>query len=103
MTEQFILGYVPQRVKELGYGKYTIRYRDLVLEGSSRIDLNAYNELYFIIDQPLGIVVESDYGLFDSSDTMLEDNVHQHRGEILISNPGSVKRRIKLIQVIIVN
>lgn len=103
MTEQFILGYVPQRVKELGYNKYTLRYRDLVLEGNSKIDLMAYNELYFIIDQPLGVVVESDYGLFDSSDTMLEDNVHQHRGEILIGNPGTVKRRIKLIQVIIVN
>jgi hypothetical protein len=103
MTEQFILGYVPQRIKELGYNKYTLRYRDLVLDGNSKIDLSAYNELYFIIDQPLGVVVESDYGLFDSSDTMLEDNVHQHRGEILISNPGTVKRRIKLIQVIIVN
>jgi hypothetical protein len=103
MTEQFILHFVPQRVRQLGFRNYHLRYRDLVIESNGRLELQAYNELFFIVDDPPGLIVESDYGLFDSTDDPLPDNVHQHRGEIVIRNPGSDNRRIKLIQIIIVN
>lgn len=103
MTEQFILEYTPQRIKQLRYSKYHLRYRDLVIEGNSSLVILAFNELYFIVDDPSGLIVESDYGLFDSTDDPIPDSVHQHRGEITITNPGSGKRRIKFIQVIIVH
>lgn len=103
MTEQFILEYTPQRIRQLRYSKYHLRYRDMVIEGNSSQVIKAYNELYFIVDDPPGIIVESDYGLFDSTDDTIQDNVHQHRGEITIINPGASKRKIKFIQVIIVN
>ena len=103
MTEQFILQYAPQRVKQLGYSNYHIRYHDLVLQGGSTKTIPAYNELYFIVEDPTGLIVESDYGLYDSTDEPLPDNIHQHRGEILIKNPGTEKKRIKFIQIIIVN
>jgi hypothetical protein len=103
MTEQFILHFVPQRVKQLGYRKYHLRYRDLVIQPNIKVSIPAYNELFFIVDDPPGLVVESDYGLYDSTDNPLPDNVHQHRGEIVIHNPGTDNRRIKLIQLIIVN
>ncbi|MEX1239456.1 MAG: hypothetical protein WEB30_07055 [Cyclobacteriaceae bacterium] len=103
MTEQFILEYTPQRIKQLRYSKYHLRYRDLVIEGNSSRVISAYNELYFIVDDPPGVIVESDYGLFDSTDNPIPESVHQHRGEIMITNPGADKRRIKFIQIIIVN
>jgi hypothetical protein len=103
MTEQFILTYVPQRIKQLRYSKYHLKYRDLVIEANSTQVILAYNELYFIVDDPPGLTVDSDYGLFDSTDNPIPDSVHQHRGEIVITNPGAAKRRIKFIQVIIVN
>lgn len=103
MSEQFILQFIPKRVKQLGYTNYHLRYRDLVVDGNKSIRIPAYNELYFIVDDPSGLVVESDYGLYDSSDDPIEESVHQHRGEITITNSKSVKRRIKFIQLIIVN
>lgn len=103
MTEPFIIHYAPQRVKQLGYTIFHLRYRDLVIEAGSSVTIQAYNELYFIVDDPSGLVIESDYGLYDSSDDPLPDNIHQHRGEIVITNPGTASRRIKFIQVIIVN
>lgn len=103
MTEQFILQYVPERIKQLGYTAYHLRYHDWVLPGQSKKHITAYNELYFIVEDPVGMVVESDYGWYDSTGDMLEANIHQHRGEIIITNPGSERRRIKFIQVIIVN
>jgi len=103
MTEQFILQYVPERIRQLGYRKHYTRYRDFVVDGGSSVSLPAYNELYFIVDDPPGVIVESDYGLYDTTDNPVHDNVHQHRGEITIRNTCTEKRRIKFIQVIIVN
>jgi hypothetical protein len=103
MSEQFILEYVPNRIKQLGLRKYHLRYRDFVIYENSSIALSAYNELFFIVDDPPGIVIESDYGIYDSTDDTIPENVHQHRGEILITNPGAGNRRVKLIQIIIVN
>ena len=103
MTEQFIFLYVPKRVRQLGYSNYHLKYHDLAIDENSVQVIAAYNELYFIIDDPPGLVVESDYGLYDSTDDPVSDSTHQHRGEITITNPGIGKRRIKFIQIIIVN
>ena len=103
MSEQFILEYAPKRVRQLGFERYHLRYRDLLIEANATINLAAYNELFFIVDDPPGLMMESDYGIYDATDTPLVESVHQHRGEISISNPGSGSRRIKLIQIIIVN
>lgn len=103
MSESYIHQIIPQRMKELEYKRFHEHHRDFVLEAESTIKINAYNELYFIVDDPVGLIVESDYGMYDSTDEPLEENVHQHRGEIIIQNPGTGKRRIKFIQAIIVN
>ncbi|SKC47285.1 hypothetical protein [Ohtaekwangia koreensis] len=103
MTESYILHYAPLRVKELGYTRHMLRYRDLVIDGENIVNIPAYNELFFIVDDPPGLIVESDYGMYDSTDDPLPDNVHEHRGEITIHNPGTGKRKIKFIQVIIVS
>ncbi|MBK7652539.1 MAG: hypothetical protein IPJ20_19875 [Flammeovirgaceae bacterium] len=48
-------------------------------------------------------MVDSDYGMYDSTDDPIPESIHIHRGEIKITNPGDAKRRIKFIQAIIVN
>lgn len=103
MTESYILHYAPLRVKELGYERHQLRYRDLVIDPVSTVSIPAYNELFFIVDDPPGLIVESDYGMYDSTDDPLPDNVHEHRGEITIYNPGTGKRKIKFIQVVIIS
>jgi hypothetical protein len=103
MTEHFILQYIPGRIRQLGYRKYHIRYKDITISAYSKQVLTAYNELYFVVDDPKGIWLESDYGVYDGIDESAASNMHEHRGEITIENPGNERRRIKLIQVIIVN
>ncbi len=103
MSEPFILEYIPQRVKQLGFNLYHIRYRDMtILHGYPRM-IPAYNELYFIIDNPEKIIVESDYGRYDTWNTAASDNEHQHRGEIIITNRTSDPLRIRFVQVILIN
>ncbi len=102
MSEQFILQYIPERIKELGYKQYHLSYCDKVIGASRSQSIEAYNALYFIVDDPLGLIIESDYGLYDTTDNPAADNVHQHRGEIIITNPGASSRRIKFIKVAII-
>lgn len=103
MTEHFILHYAPLRLAQQGYTKYHLRHRDFVIEAGSSMEIPAYNELFFIVDEPPGLVVDSDYGMYDSTDSPIPESIHVHRGEIKIINPGDTKRRIKFIQAIIVN
>lgn len=102
MTEQFILHYAPIRLAQQGHTKYHLRHRDIVVEPNTTVIIPAYNELFFIIDEPPGLIVDSEYGMYDSTDDPIPESVHVHRGEIRVTNPGAGKRRIKFIQAIIV-
>ena len=103
MTEEFIVRIIPERIAQLGYRKYHLRYKDYTVKPGSVLSFSAYNELWFIVDDPPGLVVESDYGIYDSTGAYLSDNAHQHKGEIVVTNPDADSKRIKFVQVIIVN
>lgn len=103
MTEQLIIQYVPERIRQLGFTDYHLRYRDLMIGKQSSMTVTAWNELYFIVDDPPDVIVESDYGIYDSTENPVQENVHQHRGEIVIRNKSTKSKRIKFVQVIIVN
>jgi hypothetical protein len=103
MTEVFILDQIPKRMRQLGYRNWHTRYRELTLLGNSRISIFAYNELWFIVDNPVGLIVDSDYGVYDSTGNSSNENTHQHKGGITIENPESSPRKVTFIQVIIVN
>jgi hypothetical protein len=103
MTESYIIERVPKRIRQLGYENYHVCYKDFTLKPNSTLVIPAFNELWFIVDDPPGVVIESSYGLYDSTGTYLSDNTHEHRGEIAIENPDSDHKRLKFIQVIIVN
>jgi hypothetical protein len=103
MTEVFILDFIPKRMKQLGYQNWHTRYRELTVLGTSKVSITAYNELWFIVDHPVGLIIDSDYGIYDSTGESSNENMHQHKGEITIENPESTPRKIIFIQVIIVN
>lgn len=102
MTEQFITGYIPQRMQQLGFSRYYLNYHDMTVKGNSSSELYAYNQLWFVVDDPVGLLIESDYGIYDSTGTYISNSVHEHRGEIIITNPDAGDKKIKMIQVIII-
>lgn len=103
MTEEYILHQIPKRIEQLGYKKFHIHYKDFFIRAQTSTRIEAFNELYFVIGDPQGIVIESDYGIYDSTGLVLCDNEHQHKGEITLLNPGNDDKRVKFVQVIIVN
>lgn len=104
MSEQMILELIPRRMKQLEYRTWDVRYRDLMLKAGTNLHLDAFNQLWFIIDDPQGLKVESDYGLYDTaSGDFVFENSHMHKGQLVITNPETVARKIKFIQVTIIN
>jgi hypothetical protein len=103
MTEEYILQQIPKRIEQLGYKKYHIHYKDFFIRAQTDTRIEAFNELYFVIGDPQGIIIESDYGIYNSTGLVLCDNEHQHKGEITLSNPGNDDKRVKFVQVIIIN
>jgi hypothetical protein len=103
MSEEFALKYLSERIEKLKFKKYHVRYRDFMLLPYSSLELAAYNELWLILDDPMGFTVESDYGMYDTTGSYASDNIHEHRGQILITNPDPDSKRIKFIQAVIVN
>lgn len=102
MTEEFIIGYVPGRIRQLGFSSWHLRYRDFMVQAASGFTIDAYNELFFIVGNPDDIIVDSDYGRYDSTGAYTGENTHQHRGLITVSNPTGSNKRVEFIQVIIV-
>lgn len=103
MNEQFVMLYIPQRMKQLGVTNYYVRYRDMLIRGLTTYTIEAYNDLYFLVSQPEFIVVESDYGVYADSNIVETENTYEHRGEIIIDNRSEPNQRVRFIQVIIVN
>ena len=102
MTENLIAAIVPEKILQLGYQKYHTRFRDMTIKGNSTLRIAAYNDLYFIVDSPQGIVIESDYGIYDSTGNYIADHAHIHKGEITLTNPSAGNKRIQFIQVVII-
>ncbi|WP_017730715.1 hypothetical protein [Nafulsella turpanensis] len=100
MSEEFILRYAEQRVKERGYDKFLMRYHDLLIQGEVTKEINAFNEIYFLISADEGISIQSDYGEYDYGNSSLSENVHEHADQIRITNYTSSTRRAQFIQVI---
>jgi hypothetical protein len=100
MSEEFILRYAEQRVKERGYDKFLMRYHDLLIQGEEIKEINAFNEIYFLITADEGISIRSDYGEYDYSNSSLSENVHEHADQIRITNHTSSAKRTRFIQVI---
>ena len=103
MSKEFILAYIPQRVKQLGFTNYHIRYRDFFIASKSSQSIDAWNELYFIVGEPQDILIDSDYGQYNTTISAQAENTYQHKGAITISNTADSGRRVKFVQVILVN
>jgi hypothetical protein len=101
MTIALALEYIPRRMEELGYGKrYHIRFRHFVLQPSEQMDLEAYNEFYMLIDEPADIHITSDFGFFDLSFTITNEQQYEHQGFIRIRNYAKSANHVRFIQVI---
>jgi hypothetical protein len=101
MTTALALEYIPRRMKELGFGSdYYIRFRHLVLKSSAELVLDAFNQIYILIEEVQDCSIRSDFGIYDTSFTLTNEQQYEHQGTIRIKNQRSGINHVRFIQVI---
>lgn len=101
MTIALALEYIPRRMKELGYGaEYYIRFRHFVLQPNEKLDIDAYNQFYILVEETSDVSVASDFGLFDIAEDNINEQTYEHQGAIEITNYADRINHLRFIQVI---
>jgi hypothetical protein len=102
MTIDLALQYIPKRMLELGYGEdeYAIRFRHLVLTAGEQRAIDAFNQLYILVEQTEDISIRSELGLYDLSATNVNELQYEHQGQIKIKNQSVQIRHVRFIRVI---
>lgn len=96
----FALDHIPRRMCELGFGtNYLTRYRQIFVERKKTVTINGDNQYWYFIE-PDGILVESERGVFNTLDTTINIQQHEHSGKISIYNDATTDKWVLFIQVI---
>jgi hypothetical protein len=100
MTIALAIEYIPRRMKDLGIADYYLRFRHFVLQTAEKIELDANNQFYILVEEVADINISSDFGFYDLSDPMVNEQSYEHQGSISITNYAAGSTHIRFIQVI---
>jgi len=101
MTEGFALEYIRRRMDELGVDNhYHLRYRHIRLGPKGRIELDGFNQYYYLIQPATALIVGSMMGCYDRTSAAADELVYEHRGQIILHNSSGQPLYARLIQVI---
>lgn len=92
-----------QRITERGYSVATsqIAYRDLMLASGQQRHIQAYNQLWLLIDDVPGLRINSSYGLYDLSNFAADEQQHEHTDQITLENLTTAPLQVKMYQIIL--
>ena len=101
MNIQLAVEYIPRRMQELGHGDlYTIRFRHFVLQPDEERKIDALNQLFLLIEPLDSIAVISDFGVYDSTASNVNELQYEHQGSISIINNATTIQPVRFIQII---
>lgn len=101
MTIDLALEYIPRRMQELGYGKdYYIRFRHIVMQPNEKLEIEAFNQFYILVDEPDSVAIRSDFGMYDMSNEKTNEQFYEHQGIIQLKNYSATVNHIRFIQVV---
>ena len=101
MTINLALEYIPKRMEELGFkNNYSLRFRHLVLQPNENQLIQAFNQLFYLVEEAENVRVESENGVFDLSEGATNEMQYEHQNHIQLINYSSDLRHVRFIQVI---
>jgi hypothetical protein len=101
MTINLALEYIPRRMRELGLGSdYYLRFRHFVLQPSEVVKIDSTNQFYILIEEVGDVNVTSDFGVFDLSQSNINEMLYEHQGQIKVTNYLKTINHLRFIQVI---
>ena len=101
MTINLALEYIPKRMEELGYiNNYSLRFRHLILQPNENHLIQAFNQLFYLVEEVENVRVESENGVFDLSEDATNEMQYEHQNNIQVTNYSPDIRHVRFIQVI---
>lgn len=102
MNIAFALDYIPRRMQELGHGdNYVTRYRHIRVEDKEALTLKARNQLlFFISPEVMNLHIKSSRGFFSLTDYTINEQQHEHSGNVSVHNDTGQNMYVLFIQVI---
>ena len=101
MNIQLAVEYIPRRMQELGHGdQYNIRFRHFVLHPEEERKIDAINQLFLLIEPLDSVAVISDFGVYDSTASNVNELQYEHQGCISIINYATIIQSVRFIQII---
>lgn len=99
MNIEFIMAYIPRKMKEIGVDSYVISHRHFILTPHETREIDASNEYYFLVTADEEISIESDLGRYDNNDEGILEQQHEHQGKLRVKNNSISRKQIQFIQV----
>jgi hypothetical protein len=104
MTTALAQEYLRGRMAELGFpDQYYLRLRHYVLQPKQEIIIHADVHLFLLIQPPVMVRVQSEYGIYDLTVDNVNELQYEHQGIIEVENYASHLQHVQFIQVIIQN
>lgn len=94
-------GYIAKRMSELRIPEYTLRLRHMVMQPGEKLEIDAWQEFFFLTQEVCDIQIISDLGVFDLSADNASEMQYEHQGLITIINTSSAATvHVRFIQAI---
>jgi hypothetical protein len=101
MSEDYTLEYIRRRMKDLGFGtNYLTETKHLVLQANELLEIEAFNQFYYLVKDVDNVRINSDFGFFDLSFLNTNGQDYEHQGQITIHNYSVSLNHVRFIQVI---
>jgi len=97
MTVEFALEYIRRTIC---LGDYSLSFRHLVLQPAEQREMQAHNEVILLIEPTKDVRVESDNGLYDLTETQINELQYEHTGGMRITNHSIFINHVRFIQLI---
>ena len=104
MTIALALEYIPRRMKELGFNNdYIIRFRHFTLQPNEKVNIDADNQYFILLDGTSLASISSDMAIYNLSDTAVTEHGYEHQGAIKLYNYSEHLCHLKFIQLVPIN
>lgn len=101
MTIESALSYIERRMSEIGVGKnYFTQLKHFVLTPLESIEIDADNQYFILLDEMGDILIQSDFGIYDLTETTINELKYEHQGKIIVQNYSAEIKHVRFMQVI---
>jgi hypothetical protein len=103
MTAELAHEYIRRRMEELGHALYHIRFRHFNLKPKEQRKIEGNRQLFILTEPNECIRVQSEVGVFDTTDTTANELQYEHQGTVRLTNYSQLPQQVKMIQIIFKN